>query len=319
MTVAELCAAYFKDADAGHVLGKGGHPKKASTLKTDKSRVASHVIPLIGARTVISLTRADIEKLQRDITDGRARRARGPGRGGQVTGGHGAASRTLGCFGAILAWAVRQGIITASPAVGVRRHADGQRERVLGVDELAALAAAIAASDAHHVGLAAIRLALLTGFRKSEVLTLLWVWVDLAAQCIRLGSHKTMTMTPGAGAQVRPVGYAACELLRAQPRYPGCPYVFPATRAGVAGHFVGAPKLLATLCERAGIDGVTLHTLRHTFASVAAELGYSELVIAALLGHRGGSVTRRYVHLPDPLLVSAADAVSARIATLCRG
>ena len=64
----------------------------------------------------------------------------------------------------------------------------------------------------------------------------------------------------------------------------------------------------------AGLDGVTLHTLRHSFASVAHEAGYSELVIAGLLGHRAGSVTARYTHIADRALVAAADRVAAIIA-----
>jgi site-specific recombinase XerD len=57
-------------------------------------------------------------------------------------------------------------------------------------------------------------------------------------------------------------------------------------------------------------SGVSIHTLRHSYASIAAEMGYSELTIAGLLGHSLGSVTNRYSHLPDPSLINAADKVS---------
>ena len=59
-----------------------------------------------------------------------------------------------------------------------------------------------------------------------------------------------------------------------------------------------------------GLESVTLHTARHGFVSVAAELGYSELTIAGLLGHRSSSVTGRYIHLVDPALIAAANRVS---------
>ena len=65
----------------------------------------------------------------------------------------------------------------------------------------------------------------------------------------------------------------------------------------------------------AGLPGVTLHTLRHSFASVAADLGYAEATIGALLGHASGTVTGRYTHVLDAVLIAAAD----RVATAVQG
>ena len=76
-------------------------------------------------------------------------------------------------------------------------------------------------------------------------------------------------------------------------------------------------KVLARVCKT-GLKGVTPHVLRHTFASVAGDLGYSELTIAGLLGHAGGSVTAGYVHL-DAALVTAADRVSSVLAATLDG
>jgi integrase len=85
------------------------------------------------------------------------------------------------------------------------------------------------------------------------------------------------------------------------------------------GYFVGLPRVFARLCKRAGFTDVTLHTLRHSFASTAAEIGYSELTIAGLLGHSLSGITARYAHVPDTALVGAADRVSARIAAALDG
>src|SRR5690606_16828831 len=84
-------------------------------------------------------------------------------------------------------------------------------------------------------------------------------------------------------------------------------------------HFVGLPKVLARLCEKAKLEDVTVHVLRHSFAATAAEMGYSELTIAGLLGHSVSGVTARYAHVPDNALVSAANRVSARIAAALNG
>ena len=62
--------------------------------------------------------------------------------------------------------------------------------------------------------------------------------------------------------------------------------------------------------------GVTPHTLWHSFASIAADLGFSELTIAALLGHRKASVTSRYAHHANAVLLQAADTVAGRISEL---
>ena len=68
----------------------------------------------------------------------------------------------------------------------------------------------------------------------------------------------------------------------------------------------------------AKLEDVTPHTLRHTFASVAAELGFSELTIAALLGHAARGVTQRYIHIDEALMMTS-DKVAQEIADLLDG
>jgi hypothetical protein len=73
MTVKELCTLYLKDLRAGLILGKGGRPKKATTIVTDTGRIERHIMPLIGARRVKDLTKADINKVLKDIMAGKTR------------------------------------------------------------------------------------------------------------------------------------------------------------------------------------------------------------------------------------------------------
>ena len=77
--------------------------------------------------------------------------------------------------------------------------------------------------------------------------------------------------------------------------------------------FGGLPKGWKRIAKGAGLEDVTPHTLRHSFASVAGDLGYTEPTIAALLGHAAGSVTSRYVHHLDSVLIAAADRVAEEI------
>ncbi len=93
-------------------------------------------------------------------------------------------------------------------------------------------------------------------------------------------------------------------------------YVFAADWGD--GHFIGVVRVLDRVCAKAKLKNVTPHVLRHTFASVAGDLGFSELTIAGLLGHAARGVTQGYVHM-DAALVVAADRVSAEIAEMLDG
>lgn len=207
---------------------------------------------------------------------------------------------------AIFEHAVRLGKIESNPARGVRRLADTPRQRRLSRQEIGKLGAAMQAAGQdgeHPTGLAAIRLLLLTGFRRMEGLGLDRGWLDADEGAVRFPDTKS-------GAQLRVIGQAVVELLEGLPKT-ASPYVFPADWG--EGHFVGLVRVLDRVCARAGLAGVTPHTLRHTFASVAADLGFSELTIAALLGHAARGVTQRYVHIDEALRL-AADKIAEEIA-----
>jgi integrase len=305
ITVSEICELYLADAN-GRI--------KPSTLVLDRSRIECHVKPLIGRRAVSGLTQRDIERFQADIAAGKTAKPRQEkGRSGVVTGGRATAARTVGMLGAILEFAKRHGAITDNPVRGIRRFADNKRRRFLDVDELRTFGRAMKEAERqgeNRTGIAAIRALLLTGCRRNEILALPWAWLDVKARCIRFEDTKS-------GAQLRPIGATAAKHLAIQPRLDGCPWIFKADIGD--GHFVGLPRVLARLCARAGLKDVTIHTLRHSFAATAAELGFSELTIAGLLGHSVPGVTARYAHVPDSALVAAADRVSARIAAALEG
>jgi integrase len=306
ITVSDLCDLYLADAK---------NRIKASTQVMDKSRIETHVRPLIGRFTVRSLTTADIERMKADIIAGKtAKPRRKEGRGGLATGGAGVAARTIGMMATILEYA-RQTLklIKDNPARGVKKPPDGKQRRFLTLEEIAKLGKTmreVEAAGENPTSLAAVRLLLLTGLRRMEALALPRVWIDSRTRCIRFEDTKS-------GAQLRPIGTAAVRLIEAQPMREGCPWVFPATHGD--GHFVGLPKVLDRLCATAGMQGVTVHVLRHTFAAMAAEMGFSELTIAGLLGHSVPGVTARYAHVPDSALVAAADRVATRIAAALDG
>jgi integrase len=310
-TVAELCDDYLEAAEAGRVLTRRKAAKKPSTIYTDKGRIERHIKPLLGRLKVSAVTRADVERFQDAVTEGETKARIKTGKHGlaRVTGGRGTATRTMGLLGAIFAFAVRRGLRADNPVRGVERHADGQRNRRLSEAESAALGAALRAmpDTAWPIAVAATRFLALTGWRRGEMLALKWSEIDLVSRTARLADTKT-------GASMRPLPRAACDALRELPRLGEL--VFPASK-GADRPMRGFPKVWLRVAAKAGLPSdVTPHVLRHSFASIAADLGFSELTIAALIGHKKASVTSKYAHHADAVLLQAADAVADRIEEL---
>src|SRR5262249_36070659 len=310
-TVSELCDLYLADAEVGRLVTRRRAPKKESTLATDRGRIERHIKPLLGRRTVASVTRTDVETFMFDVASGKtAGKTKTKARGlARVRGGKGTASRTVGLLGAIFAYAVRHRMRSDNPVHGVVRPADGRRARRLTDDEYQALGKALRKAEETNIwppAIAAARFLALTGWRSGEALGLRRAEVDLGRRTARLGDTKT-------GESLRPLSHAACDVLRSLAR--SGDLVFAATRG--TGKMAGFPKLWARITKLGELPtDVTPNTLRHSFATLANDLGYNEPTIATLIGHRGRSITSRYIHSADPLLLAAADAVADRTAEL---
>jgi integrase len=306
--VCQLCDMYLADAKAGRVLSRRRQPKKTGTLLTDESRIERHVKPLLGRRSVRSISRSDIESFMHSIAEGKtAKRSPTNKKRGlsNVRGGKGAATRTVGLLGAIFAYAVRRGIRGDNPVRGVERFADNQRLRRLKEEEYQIIGRAHLRANSEKMWpplVSAAQFMMVTGWRTSEVLGLKWSELDLARRTALLGDTKT-------GQSARPLAGAACDILREQSTKDGL--VFPAARG--LGRMTGFANAWSRLVRSNGLPpDVTPHVLRHSFASLAHDLGYSEPTIASLLGHRGRSITSRYIHGADAVLLAAADAVANR-------
>lgn len=312
LTVAQLCDQYMKAAEKGVILGRSRRPKKTSTIEIDKGRVERHIKPLLGTKLVIDLTRSDIVKFVRDVTAGKTARRDRSGKNGNrviVTGGAGTAARTTGFLGGILTYAVDEGIIQANPVQGVPLPADNVRDRRLVPGEYRAIGKALTGDAAQLDTPQAITGALLlvlTGCRLGEIAALRWSEVDEEGQCFRLADSKS-------GPSVRPMGKEVFDVLRRALRVSGNPYVLPALRLGGRQHYNGLAGAWVRLMERAGLEGVTPHTMRHSYASVAGDLGFAESTIAVMLGHAGNTITSRYVHRLDSVLVAAANKICGEV------
>jgi integrase len=311
-TVGQLCDLYVADAKEGRLLTRRKVSKKPSTLLTDRYRIERHIKPLMGTLAVSSVTRDDVDEFMHAVAAGktasRAKTSRERGLA-RVTGGKGTASRTVGLLGAIFTYAVRNRMRPDNPVRGVVRFADGKRDRRLSEDEYKALGEALRKAEVEGLwpaAVAATRFLALTGWRSGEALALRREEVDLAKRTATLADTKT-------GRSIRPLPDLACDVLRGLVQ-PGV-LAFPAARGG--GRMTGFPKLWQRIARVGELAAdVTPHTLRHSFASLAADLGYSEPTIAALVGHKGLTVTSRYIHSADKVLLAAADTVAGRTAEL---
>lgn len=306
LSVAELSDTYFAE---------GCETKKASTLAIERGLAERHVKPLLGRRMVKSLTRADLDRFLADVGAGKTAadiRTKPRGRA-IVSGGKGTANRTVDLLAAMLSFAVARGLRPDNPARGVRKYKLQPRQRFLSPKELADLGTALTQAEAageNAFAIAAIRLLMLTGCRKNEILTLRWDWVDVERSLLSLPDSKT-------GAKAVLLGAPALELLAGLPRVDGNPHVFPSPTGD--GHFVGLQKVWAKVRARAGLKDVRLHDLRHSFASVGASAGDSLYIVGKLLGHTQSRTTQRYAHLADDPMKAAADRISSQIAAAMRG
>jgi len=309
VTVSDLCDWYLTEARAGRILGRRNRPIKKSTLAMDKSRIETHIKPLLGKRLAHTLKVADIEGMQSDIVAGKTAKPRGKGRGGVTTGGPGVASRAVGTLQSILGHAARLDKLESHPSRGARKLAGKKKQRRLSVAEIKLLGTAMRHAERNGenpVALAIVRFLALTGFRISEGQGLQRPWLHADAGYVAFPDTK-------GDAQIRAIGPSAAKIAASQPIRGNSPYVFPSDIS--EGHFTAAKACLFRLCASVGIKGVTPHTLRHTFGSVAGDLGFSELTIRALLGHAAQSVTQGYVHI-DEALKLAVTRTCEEIATL---
>jgi integrase len=313
LTVAKLCELYLEAARAGLVVTRFHRPKRPSTILNDEGRVARHIVPLIGDRIARNLVRADVQRMADAIAAGKtAGIFKTQDRSTAVVeGGTATAARVVELLGGIWSWAEKRGFVGGTnPARGVEKHRSAPKDRTLDPHELARLGATLRGEEMlRPMAVAAVRLIALTGLRREEACGLRWQEIDQDGSCLRLLASKT-------GRSTRPLGKAACDLLRVLPRLHD-EFVFP-NRTGDKS--ADLKKAIAALFGEAGLTDARAHDLRRTFASQAAGLGYGDAAISELIGHaRRGVTERHYVRRPDAALIEAASRTAQLIAAALDG
>jgi integrase len=322
VTIAELAELYLTE-------GAAEKPnKKSRSWETDRSNIECHVKPLLGSKIAKRLTKSEVSRFQADVAAGKSANDHRTGPRGRaiVEGGKGIAARSLAVLSAMLSFAAGRGLIASNPAKGVHPYKGLKKERFLGDFEVACIASALDALEQEgaipSVANTAIKLLLLTGCRKGEILSLRWDYVDFDRQCPRLPDSKT-------GAKVVPIAAEPLAILARLPR--NSPWVFAAIKG--QGHYVGLQKHWQTVKLRADalvveasrngkqsaadtrtLNDVRLHDLRHSFASFAVMDGAPLYLVGKLLGHKQARTTELYAHVAEDPLRATAEIAARRIA-----
>ena len=294
--------------------------RKASTAAWMRDAIERILKPALGATKVNQVTERAVSRLHSSMSDRPIQ-----------------ANRTVAILSAFYAWAgskeagfVEKGF---NPTCEVEKFEEVGREKYLTTDEFARLGEALRTGetvgfpyevDAENPGrnrdrmsrvdpfaAAAIRLLMLTGARLREILHARWSYVDFERGVIFLPDSKTRR---------KPIylSAAALDVLANIPRIKGNPFIIPGEKARASDDEEGAPrsdlkKPWAAVTKAAGLPGLRIHDLRHSFASIGAGASMGLPIIGKLLGHRQSATTERYAHLDADPMHRAANAIGATI------
>jgi integrase len=310
-TLNELARLFLAD----HVAAK----RKPATADHYGHILEKLVLPSLGNRKADQMTAADIARLHARMRDRPY-----------------LANRVVAVIGSLYSFAGRRRLLPVgfNPARGIDKYPEKGRERFLSAAELSRLGEAIREAETRGIpreidatkltsndapnernqrtvigqhAAAAIRLLILTGARLREILHLRWEHVDFERGLLLLPDSKT-------GKKAIVLNAPAIAVLAGLPRVGA--YVIAGQNAGTDHEKPRADlnKPWRAVRKRAELNGVRLHDLRHTHASIGAGAGLGLPIIGKLLGHTKASTTQRYAHLDTDPLRRASDHIAAQIA-----
>ena len=283
---ADMAARYMDEYVAVHC--------KPATLRIRSAAIYRHLVPRLGKLRIGAIRRRHVTRLHQRLAATPVE-----------------ANNAVITLSQIFTKAQDWGILAegTNPCRHVELYRQRKRERFLTEAEFKRLGRVLDESEenggATPAAIAAIRLLILTGCRRGEILGLRWEDVDLESRELRLRDTKT-------GPRTVPPSPAAVQLLAELPRSEGSRWVIPGRKPGT--HLVRLGNAWRLLRKRAGLNDVRLHDLRHSFASSALALGESLPMIARLLGHRQIASTARYAHLARASVHEAAARVADSLA-----
>lgn len=248
------------------------------------------IVPKIGNLRVAEMTRAIVARLHQQLSATKPQ-----------------ANRTLSFLSKMFNLAERWGLRPdgTNPCRHIPHYPEKAKERFLTDAEIARLFDTLAIPEFASSPFATfIKLALMTGRRKSELLNLRWSDLDLDIGIMKLRDSKV-------GPRTFVLNDVAIETLRSIPRLEGQIYVIAGRKTDAPA--VGVQKWWERVRSRAELSDVTIHTFRHAHASLGASLGQSLHQIGELLGHASAATTKKYAHLHDAANRQASNAIGRKL------
>ena len=259
---------------------------KPSTLKVNRNYYSNHILPWFEGRPIADISAHDVRRWFASLHNTPV-----------------SADRSAPILSVILRQAEVYGYRAegTNPCAGIKRYRRQGRQRFMSTAEIGRLGEVLARHEVDQPkATAIIRLLLLTGCRKGEIVALKWrfyregklflpdsktgprtVWLSSAARAILDGLHRKSA------------------------------WVFPSTRTNRSMTTVTVDQLWYRVRAEAELHEVRVHDLRHTYASIAMAQGETVMTIGRLLGHRDPETTLKYTHLSDAMVREATDAVDA--------
>lgn len=250
------------------------------TWKDDETRIRLHIKPFFGHLQLLEVTHEEIKRRHAAMKE---------------TSGLYQANRTKELLNVIFREARANGYFPKNevlPTSGIKKFKESPRETFIEETDFPRVAASIEQTRSKRMQYM-FWLYLLTGLRLSELRYAEWSWLKMSRRELWIPADKAKNLTAHHAA----LSPAAMAFISRMPR--NSRYIFPGEQPGKPLSRTSVYKCWVRVRVRAGIDEVTLHGLRHTFASWLVESGYSLPLIGKLLNHKTIQSTIRYVHLTN--------------------
>lgn len=257
----------------------------------DEAKLRLYLVPAFGRRRLCDITTRDIQMYLVE-----RRKKLSPA----------TCNRHFALLSRLFKLAVQWGRIDRNPCLGITKlKENGQKQHFLSPEDVRSLMQA-ADTESNLYASAAIRMLLLTGCRREEILQARWEHVDL------VGGTLYLPKTKSGRSRYVVLNDAALDLLKSLPKIETSPWVFPGRDP--AKPLNNPRKAFLRMLKVAGLEACRIHDLRHSHASLLVNQGVSLYQVQHILGHASPQTTTRYAHLANNTLREASQIVG-RIAT----
>ena len=282
----------FEDLASEYMEMHAKSNKRPKSFREDEKMLNNILLKRLGGKKVEEITTYDIQQLHHELRETSYM-----------------ANRVRALLHKMFNLAIEWNWATVNPVSAIKKYQEYKRERWLNDQELQSLHDVL--DHYHNQSVAnAVRLLVLTGARKNELLSATWNQFNLENGVWTKPAHSTKQKKM----EHLPLSTQVISLLKKMASTATTSYLFP-------GKIPEKPiqdikKAWKTITTQAGLSKVRIHDLRHTHASHLVSSGLSLSIVGKLLGHTQASTTQRYAHLADEPLRQAAELFGSKMEKL---